>query len=79
MARPFRLQGEDYSYHVTNGGDDRKKIFTRDWRQYQRFVLDGVGNLQDPLIKAGIAIERLIENDKNIYHEIRRIVTSFQV
>ncbi len=37
MARPYRLQGENYFYHITSRGDDRKKIFISDY-DYRKFM-----------------------------------------
>ncbi len=37
MARPYRLQGENYFYHITSRGDDRKKIFISDY-DYRKFL-----------------------------------------
>jgi REP element-mobilizing transposase RayT len=37
MARPYRLQGEGLLYHITNRGDDRKKIYLSDY-DYNKFL-----------------------------------------
>jgi REP element-mobilizing transposase RayT len=37
MARPYRLQGEGYLYHITSRGDGRKKIYYND-RDYEKFL-----------------------------------------
>ena len=37
MARPYRIQGENYFYHITSRGDDRKKIFISNY-DYQKFL-----------------------------------------
>lgn len=41
MARPYRLQGENYLYHITSRGDDRKKIFISgyDFRKFLDYLL----------------------------------------
>ena len=37
MNRPYRLQGENYFYHITGRGDDRKNIFISEY-DYKKFV-----------------------------------------
>lgn len=37
MARPYRLQGENYFYHITSRGDDRKRIFISEY-DYHKFL-----------------------------------------
>lgn len=37
MARPYRLQGEGFLYHITSRGNDRKKIFLGDY-DYNKFL-----------------------------------------
>ncbi|MDD5069782.1 MAG: transposase [Candidatus Omnitrophica bacterium] len=37
MARPYRLQGEGFLYHITSRGDDRKKIFISD-HDFNKFL-----------------------------------------
>jgi len=37
MARPYRLQGEGYLYHITSRGDDRKKIYISKY-DYEKFL-----------------------------------------
>jgi len=43
MARPYRLQGENYLYHIMSRGDDRKKIFTSpgDYSKFLDYTLKG--------------------------------------
>lgn len=36
MARPYRLQGAGYLYHITSRGNDRKRIFISDY-DYKKF------------------------------------------
>jgi REP element-mobilizing transposase RayT len=37
MARPYRLQGEGYLYHITSRGDDRKRIYISKY-DYEKFL-----------------------------------------
>lgn len=37
MSRPYRLQGEGYLYHITSGGDDRKRIYISKY-DYEKFL-----------------------------------------
>ena len=37
MARPYRLQGEGYLYHITSRGDDRKRIYVSEY-DYEKFL-----------------------------------------
>jgi REP element-mobilizing transposase RayT len=37
MARPYRLQGEGYLYHITSRGDDRKRICISKY-DYEKFL-----------------------------------------
>lgn len=37
MARPYRLQGEGFFYHITSRGDDRKKIYLSEY-DYKKFL-----------------------------------------
>ncbi|MEO0292678.1 MAG: transposase [candidate division WOR-3 bacterium] len=37
MARPYRLQGEGYLYHITSRGDDRKRIYISEY-DYEKFL-----------------------------------------
>jgi putative transposase len=37
MARPYRLQGEGYLYHITSRGDDRKRIYVSEY-DYKKFL-----------------------------------------
>ncbi|MEA3437329.1 MAG: transposase [Thermodesulfobacteriota bacterium] len=41
MARPYRLQGEGCFYHITDRGDDRKKIYISeyDYKQFLKYLL----------------------------------------
>ncbi len=41
MSRPYRLQGENYLYHITSRGNGRQKIFISDYdyRQFLHYVL----------------------------------------
>lgn len=37
MARPYRLQGEGYLYHITSRGDDRKRLYLSKY-DYEKFL-----------------------------------------
>jgi putative transposase len=37
MARPYRLQGEGYLYHITSRGDDRKRVYVSQY-DYEKFL-----------------------------------------
>jgi len=37
MARPYRLQGEGYLYHITSRGDDRKRVYVSEY-DYEKFL-----------------------------------------
>jgi len=37
MARPYRLQGEGYLYHITSRGDDRKSVYISEY-DYEKFL-----------------------------------------
>jgi len=37
MARPYRLQGEGYLYHITSRGDDRKRVYISEY-DYEKFL-----------------------------------------
>lgn len=37
MARPYRLQGENFFYHITSRGDNREKIYTGE-SDYKKFL-----------------------------------------
>ncbi|MCL4400384.1 transposase [Candidatus Parvarchaeota archaeon] len=43
MSRPYRLQGENCSYHITSRGNGRQKIFISDfdYRQFMHYLLQG--------------------------------------
>lgn len=42
MARPYRLLGEHYLYHITSRGDDRKKIYVdnSDYKKFLQYILN---------------------------------------
>ena len=41
MARPYRLQGEGYFYHITSRGDGRKRIYISryDYKKFLEYIM----------------------------------------
>ena len=86
MARPYRLQGENYLYHIISRGDDRKKIYTisSDYDRFMDYVMKAKTRYQFSLyaycLMANhfhLLLETMLPNISRIIHYIKGSYTTY--